>query len=520
MSACPLFAACLADGPGPALFMAILWPLAGALLVGLTGRLANLRDTLSFLTAVSLFAFVVTIILPAGRADLEVSHEILEVLPGLTLSLRLEPLGLIFALVASGLWIITSLYAVGYMRGHGEEHQTRFAICFALAIAGALGVAFAGNVFTLFVFYEAITISTYPLVTHAGTDEARRSGRLYLGILMGTSVAFLLLAMVWTWHLAGTTDFTPGGILAGKASPAVLTALLALYVFGTGKAALMPFHRWLPAAMVAPTPVSALLHAVAVVKAGVFTVVKVIVYIFGLDLMREIGGDQWLAWVAGFTMLSAAFVAMTKDNLKARLAYSTISQLAYIVFGAALATEHAVIGGALHIAMHAFGKITLFFCAGAILVATHKTKISEMAGLGRRMPFTFGAFMLGAFSIIGLPPLGGSWSKWYLALGTMEAGENGRPLMLAVLMLSSLLAVGYLMPVIVTAFFGKPDQGADQHVGGGHGAADTADAADAGGLWEAPLLCVLPPVLSALGCLALFFYADEVVTILKGILVP
>ena len=179
-----------------------------------------------------------------------------------------------------------------------------------------------------------------------------------------------------------------------------------------------------------------------------------------------------------------------------------------------------MIGGALHIAMHAFGKITLFFCAGAILVATHKTKISEMAGLGRRMPFTFGAFMLGAFSIIGLPPLGGSWSKWYLALGTMEAGENGRPLMLAVLMLSSLLAVGYLMPVIVTAFFGKPDQGADQHVGGGHGAADTADAADAGGLWEAPLLCVLPPVLSALGCLALFFYADEVVTILKGILVP
>ncbi|MDP6957061.1 MAG: proton-conducting transporter membrane subunit [Planctomycetota bacterium] len=520
MSTCPILGPFLNEGPGPALFLAILWPLAGALLVGLASRLPNLRDTLSFLTALSLFAFVVTIILPAGRGSGDVSHDILEVLPGLTLRLRLEPLGLLFALVASGLWIITSLYAVGYMRGHGEKHQTRFAICFALAIAGALGVAFAGNVFTLFVFYEAITISTYPLVTHAGTEQARRSGRLYLGILMGTSVAFLLLALAWTWHLAGTTEFTPGGILAGKASPAVLTALLALYAFGTGKAALMPFHRWLPAAMVAPTPVSALLHAVAVVKAGVFTVVKVIVYIFGLDLMHEIGGDQWLAWVAAFTMLSAACVALSKDNLKARLAYSTISQLAYIVFGAALATDHAVLGSALHIAMHAFGKITLFFCAGAILVATHKSKVSELAGLGRRMPFTFGAFTLGAFSIIGLPPLGGSWSKWYLALGTMDVGDagdaggSGRPLMLGVLLLSSLLAVGYLMPVIVTAFFGQAEED-KQHSGhGSHGNQSE------GGLREAPLLCVLPPVVSALGCLALFYYADELVTILKGALLP
>jgi multicomponent Na+:H+ antiporter subunit D len=472
-----------------------------------TGRFPNLRDGISFATAVSLFAFVVTVILPAGQAGGDVSYEAFEVLPGLTLAFRLEPLGLLFSLVASSLWIVTSLYAVGYMRGHGESHQTRFAFCFALAIAGALGVAFAGNVFTLFVFYEAITLSTYPLVTHHGTEEARRSGRLYLGLLMGTSVAFFLLAMVWTWHLAGTTDFTPGGILAGKASPAVLTALLALYVFGTGKAALMPFHRWLPAAMVAPTPVSALLHAVAVVKAGVFTIVKVVLYVFGLDLMREIGGDQWLAWVAGFTMVTAALIAMTKDNLKARLAYSTISQLSYIVLGAALATEYSVIGGAMHIAMHAFGKITLFFCAGAILVATHKANISDMAGLGRRMPFTFGAFLIGAFSIIGLPPLGGSWSKWYLALGTLEAGDGGRPLILGVLMLSSLLAVGYLMPVAVTAFFGSPSED-DGH---GHG-----EGSDDLGMREAPFLCVLPPIVTAIGCLALFFYADEMFALLQG----
>jgi multicomponent Na+:H+ antiporter subunit D len=480
--------------------LCVVWPLLGAALVALLGRRPNLREGASLATATTLFGAIVAWILPAVQAGERPRLDVVEVLPGLPLAFEVEPLGLLFALVASGLWIVTTLYAVGYMRGHHEAHQTRFYVCFALAICGAIGVAFAANVFTLFVFYEAITLSTYPLVTHHGTEQAQRAGRVYLGLLMGTSIAFLLFALNWTWRAAGTTEFRPGGILAGKVSGNYLIALLALYAFGTGKAALMPFHRWLPAAMVAPTPVSALLHAVCVVKAGVFTVLKVLVYVFGIDLLSTTGASGWLTWVAAFTILAASAVALFQDNLKARLAYSTVSQLAYIVLGAALATERSVLGGGMHILTHAFGKITLFFCAGAILVGAHKQAVSEMDGLGRRMPFTYLAFFVGALSVIGIPPLGGSWSKLLIALGAADAE---RRVMVGVLMLSTLLSLGYLMPVVARGFFAAPRDEA------GH-------AHDEEGVHEAPLLCVLPPVLTALGCIALFFLADGVHTLLEG----
>ena len=478
--------------------LAVAWPLFAVALIVAFRRWPNLRETGTLLTGGSLFAIVAGLILPAVQAGGRPRFDLIEVLPGLDLAFEVEPLGMIFGLVASGLWIVTTFYSIGYMRGHHEKNQTRFYICFAIAISGALGVAFAANVFTLFVFYELITLSTFPLVTHAGTEKARNAGRMYLGILMGTSIAFLLLALVWTWLATGTTEFTPGGILAGKVEGTQLLILLGLYAFGTGKAALMPFHRWLPAAMVAPTPVSALLHAVAVVKAGVFTVLKVVVYVFGIDLLAATDASRWLTWVAAFTIIAASCVALTKDNLKARLAYSTISQLSYIVLGAALATTAGVVGGGMHIVMHAVGKITLFFCAGAIMVGAHKTEISEMDGLGRRMPFTFGAFLLGSLSVIGLPPMGGSWSKWFLMLGAAEAHQW---VMLVVLMASSLLSIGYLMPVVVRGFF-RPAP-ADDH----HGSA---------GIHEAPLLCVLPPVATALGGIALFFYAGDIWRLLTG----
>ena len=487
--------------------LAVVWPLLGIVLIALLRRWPNARETATLLTAGSLFAIVAKFILPAVMAGGRPRLDIVEVLPGLQLAFEVEPLGMLFALVASGLWIVTALYSIGYMRGHHEENQTRFYICFALAISGAVGVAFAANVFTLFVFYEAITLSTYPLVTHHGTEAAKRAGRVYLGILMGTSVGFLLFALVWTYLAAGTTEFRPGGILAGRVEGWQLVVLLALYAFGTGKAALMPFHRWLPAAMVAPTPVSALLHAVAVVKAGVFTVLKVLVYVFGIDLLASTDASRWLTWVAAFTIIAASIVALTKDNLKARLAYSTISQLSYIVLGGALATSAGVLGGGMHIAMHAFGKITLFFCAGAILVGAHKTEISEMDGLGRKMPFTFGAFLLGSLSVIGLPPMGGSWSKWYLVLGAVEAE---RMVMVLVLMASSLLSIAYLMPVVARGFFRPPP--AD-----GHGNSDRGSRL---GIREAPLLCVMPPVLTGIGCVVLFFYADDIYRLLMGIVTP
>ncbi len=481
-----------------ALFLSLAVPCLGAVMIALAGMQPNLRETVTLTTAVLLFG-VVLHILVLHRSGVPVEVSLFEVVPGLPLALSVEPLGMLFGLVASGLWIVNSIYSIGYMRGNNESNQTQFYVCFAIAIASAMGIAFAANMFTLFIFYEVLTLSTYPLVTHKGTDAARAGGRTYLGILIGTSIGLQLVAIVWTWTLTGTLDFTAGGILSGKAEGPLVGVLLALYMFGIGKAALMPFHRWLPAAMVAPTPVSALLHAVAVVKAGVFTVLKVVIYIFGVDFLAESGSSDWLVWVAAFTILASSLVAMTKDNLKARLAYSTISQLSYVVLGAALATSLGIMGGAFQIATHAVGKITLFFCAGAIYVATHKTEISDMQGLGRVMPFTFGAFFIGALSIIGLPPMGGSWTKWYLMMG---AAESQHQIMILVLMISSLLNIAYLLPVVARGFFlPAPEEPQPQAVG-------AAASPRTAGIQEAPLWCVVALCATAFGCILLFFFAD------------
>ncbi|RPG02937.1 MAG: monovalent cation/H+ antiporter subunit D family protein, partial [Rhodospirillaceae bacterium TMED63] len=396
--------------------LAMLLPLIGTVMIWMSGPRPNQREVVTVVTAILTFLCVLQV-LPPVLAGENPTLIIANILPGLQFAFVVEPLGMMFALIASFLWIVTSFYAIGYMRGHNEPNQTRFYMCFAIAISSAIAVAFSGNMLTLFIAYEVLTLSTYPLVTHNQDEEAKRAGRTYLGILLTSSIGLLLVAILWTWFAAGTLDFTKGGILKGKIDDGLVIVMMFLYMYGIGKAALMPIHRWLPAAMVAPTPVSALLHAVAVVKAGVFTVLKVIIYIFGADFLTETGASVWLMYVAGATVLLASLVALTKDNLKARLAYSTVSQLSYVVLAGALATSFSLVGGAMHIAMHAFGKITLFFCAGAIMVASHKTEISQMRGLGWRMPFTFAAFLLGALSVIGLPPLGGSWSKWYIALG-------------------------------------------------------------------------------------------------------
>jgi len=475
-----------------AILLTMLIP-AGSVVTNLVFRHnPNVRDGLTMAASVATFLSVLQILSNVGNATTE-PLVLFEVLPGLDLAFNVEPLGLLFAIVASGLWMVTHLYGIGYMRGNNERDHPRFFACFSLAISAVMGIAFAANMLTLFLFYELLTLSTYPLVAHKGTPESVRGARTYLGILLGTSIALQLVAIVWTYLIAGTLDFTVGGILAGNIGGSMAAVLLALYAFGIGKAALMPFHRWLPAAMVAPTPVSALLHAVAVVKAGVFTILKVGVYIFGIDFLAETGASQWLMWLAAFTIIAASVVAMTKDNLKARLAYSTISQLSYITLGMALATSMGVIGGGMHIAMHAMGKITLFMCAGSIYVATHKTNISQMKGLGRIMPITYGAFMIGAMSIIGLPPMGGSWSKWLLIVG---AADTGQWIMIAVLMVSSLLNVAYLLPIVGKGFFLKAD--------------DQQDGQNGQGISEAPFLCWMPPALTAMGTVLLFFFAGDI----------
>ena len=479
-----------------AILMSIAVPLAGAGLIVITGKRPNLREAMTLLTAAALFVVVASLYPTVTEGEVP-TITLWEMLPGLSLTFTVEPLGMMFALIASFLWIVTSIYSIGYMRGHHEKNQTRFYAFFAIAIASAMGVAFAGNMLTLFVFYEVLTLSTFPLVTHAGTENAKRAGRVYLGILLGTSIGLLLLAMIATWAIAGTLEFQQGGILEGNISGPAVGVLLAMYVFGIGKAAVMPFHRWLPAAMVAPTPVSALLHAVAVVKAGVFTVLKVTVYIFGIDFLQGLDAAQWLQIAAAATIVIGSLVAMTRDNLKARLAYSTISQLSYVVLGAMLVNPLGIIGGGMHIAMHAFGKITLFFCAGAILVASHKTDVSQMRGLGRAMPFTMAAFLIGSLSIIGLPPMGGLWSKWYLAMGALDAGQVW---LVGVLMLSSLLNVAYLLPIPLRGFFSAPD----------------GDAASAG-LKEAPVPCLIAIGVTCVGCLLLFLFPNAVYNLLLPI---
>jgi len=467
------------------ILVALVLPILTAVGIALAGKLPNLREGITLVTALVLFACVAQLLDPV-LAGMRPEFVLLEPLPGLPIAFRVEPLGMLFALIASGLWIVNSVYSIGYMRGNKEKNQTRFYVCFALSIAAALAIAFAANLLTLFLFYEVLTLITYPLVTHAGTDKARRGGRTYLAILMGTSVLFLLPAVIYSWHVAGTTEFRPGGILPAGMETGTLMVLLALFMFGIGKAALMPFHRWLPAAMVAPTPVSALLHAVAVVKAGVFSVVKVIVYVFGLDQLA--GATDWLIGIAGFSIVAASVVALNADNLKRRLAYSTVSQLSYVTLAAAILAPLSVAGAALHIAAHAFGKITLFFAAGAIYTAAHKTEVSQLDGIGRRMPWTMAAFGIGALSMIGLPPAAGFVSKWYIVSGAFAQAQW---FALAVIFISTLLNAGYFLPILYRAFFRPLSAEAAAHP---HG--------------EAPLAIVIALTFTAAGTLALFFFPD------------
>jgi multicomponent Na+:H+ antiporter subunit D len=467
------------------LVLAVMIPLGAVFGIVALGHSPNLREGVSLTASLVLICITVSLY-KLTDMGVAVSWEGLQILPGLTLFFNIEPLGMLFSLIASFLWLLTTVYSIGYMRGHQEQNQTRFYVCFAIAISSAMGISYAGNLFTLFIFYEILTLSTYPLVTHAGTEKAKLGGRVYLGILLTTSILFLLLAIIGTWYIAGTIDFQAGGVFDQRHTFAA-AVLLPLYVFGIGKAAIMPFHRWLPAAMVAPTPVSALLHAVAVVKAGVFSVLKVSTYVFGFDMLSRLPTTEFLLYLAGASVLIASLVAMKQDNLKARLAYSTVSQLSYITVGALLANSAGALGGAMHIGMHAFGKITLFFCAGAIMVASHKTEISDMHGLGRRMPVTMAAFFVGSLSIIGLPPCGGTWSKWYLMIGTIETDKL---VLMVVLMASSLLNIAYLLPIPIKGFL-YPDPDA------GDGLSPVR---------EAPLPSLVALSLTAVGCIVLFIY--------------
>jgi multicomponent Na+:H+ antiporter subunit D len=469
------------------LLLAVIIPLFGSLVVMTMKNSPNLREFVSFCSAVLLFAIVLSFI-PAIQAGNTLVYTLFTLLPGLSITLRADGFSMIFAMVASSLWIIAVFYSMGYMRGLEEHAQTRFNACFALAIFGAIGVALSDNLFTMYLFYEIVSVCTYPLVAHHQDKEGYDGARKYIVYLTTTAKLFLLPAMILIYVLAGTLDFphdiftgilTADGTswaLGGDAKAWIVVMLYVFCIFGFAKNGVMPFHHWLPGAMVAPTPVSALLHAVAVVKVGVFCTTRTMLYVFGVDTMSMLNLGIPTAYFVGFTIITASVIALTKDNLKARLAYSTVSQLSYIILGVALLTPHGIEGGIIHIVNHAFSKITLFFCAGAIYVAAHKKNISEMSGLGKTMPFTFGAFAVASLSMIGAPPVAGFVSKWYLLVGSMEAHQIG---ILLILIASTVLNVAYFAPVTYKAFFGRRPEGA------------------AVGIQEAPLSMLIPILIAA-----------------------
>jgi multicomponent Na+:H+ antiporter subunit D len=483
---------------------ALIWPILFTGLAPLFIRLLrgniNAREGVSFIAGVLTFGTVLTFVPPVLQGQVLV-YRLFTILPGIEVKLGADGLGLIFALVASFLWILATAYNIGYMRSLEEHAQTRYYFCFAVAIFGAVGVALAANVFTLYLFYEVITVFTYPLVAHHQDEEAYHGARKYLVYLMGTSKLFLLPAMILTYVLCGTLDFRLGDLAAGifpaDANPTLVTVTYALYVAGLAKAAIMPLHHWLPSAMVAPTPVSALLHAVAVVKAGVFSICRVLLSAFGVNLMDTLGLGQATAVFAALTIVLASVIAMTKDDLKARLAYSTVSQLSYVVLGVSMLDPAAVTGGIAHIAFHAFSKITLFFAAGAIYVATHQKKISMLSGMGRRMPWTFGAFGVASLSMIGVPPVCGFVSKWYMINGAVNAGHYA---LLAALLASTILNAAYFTPVVYKAFFEEPVPGIDLSR-----------------YREAPLAMVVPLCLTAAVSVFLGLYPDTVLQFINSL---
>ncbi len=459
-----------------------------AVLITLSGRIPNLRESVIIFAA----GLKLTLLLSLAPDILEgnlYTYTAINFLPNVGLSFQVDGAGLLFALVSVTLWIPVTIYSIGLLRPNDDRAQTRFYACFAIAISSAVGVAFSANLLTLFIFYEILSLSTYPLVTHNQDDEAIKGGRKYLIYLLTTSVGLALPAMIIVYQQTGTLDFTGGGVFTDATSATMLTVLLVMFLYGFAKAGLMPFHAWLPGAMVAPAPVSALLHAVAVVKVGVFSIVRVMTGIFGVDRLANTPSLTTIICIlAGVTLIVASLIALTQDNLKARLAYSTVGQLSYIILGVGLASKSGVAGAVLHIPMHAIGKITLFLCAGAIYEACGAKYISQMHGIGRKIPLTMGAFFLGSLCVIGLPPTGGFISKWHLLNGTLDSSQQWA---FAILLVSSLLNAAYFLPIVYKAFFAPPS--------------DDEKFEKAA---EPSMLMVVPILVTATGCLLVFFFSN------------
>ena len=434
--------------------LAVLVSLVAVVFIVIPNQRPNVRESWTIMAALAKFALVASM-LPIVLQGKSLAITLFSISPGISLALKVDSLGIIFGLSASFLWILTSVFSIGYVRGVPEHKQTRYFASFAICLSATMGIAFAANLFTLVIFYEILTIATYPLVLHKETPEAIFGGRKYLVYLL-TGGVFLIFALALTYQLSGTVDFKAGGILPAQVAKSSVIMLFTLFLLSFGvKSAIMPMHSWLPTAMVAPTPVSALLHAVAVVKAGVFGFARAIGFIIGPAVLNASGASSFLAALTAATILAASVIALRQDNLKARLAYSTVGHLSYIVLGTALLSPSAWVGALLHIVNHAMMKITLFFCAGAIHVKTHSENVSELNGIGRQMPITMAAFAIASVGLAGIPPVNGFISKWYLVQGSFDVGQMA---FVIILLLSGLLNAGYLLSIVVRAFFAPSEK--------------------------------------------------------------
>ncbi len=472
-------------------FLAMAVALAGVAGIYATRNTPNVREGCSLGAAVLQFLIVCAMV-PPILAGNTLHFTLFPFLPQVSISFRVDALGVLLALTASFLWILAVLYSIGYMRSLGEHSQTRFYACFAVTLAATMGIAFSENLITLYIFYELLTFVTYPLVTHEGTEEAKAAGKRYLLYHLGASIVFMLPAIFLIYVISGTFDFQPGGVFPEGAGGALLVVVYLMFLFGSAKAAIMPFHGWLPSAMVAPVPVSALLHAVAVVNVGVFCILRLILDVYGPTLMADLNLGFITAVIASVTILLASFYTFMLDNIKAILAFSTISQLSYMVLGVALLSSSSMTGGIIHIANHAFGKITLFFCAGSIYIAARTLKVSEMGGIGRLMPWTAGAFAIGVFSIVGIPPTAGFISKWYLFLGTIQAGQIA---FFFVFLISTLLAAAYYLKIFRMIFLGSRGDESDS-------------AAEAPNIKESSNFIIVPLAISAAMSIILGIYPN------------
>ena len=438
-------------------FLAVGVSMLAVVLICLSHKHPNIRETWSALASMIKFGIILSM-LPAVFAGTTYEYTLCQITDTIGLTLRTDPAGMIFATLASMLWIPVNFYSIGYMRCNQEEEQTGYFAAFAICISACMGIAMAANLLTFFFFYELLTLASYPLVLHHRNEEALMAARKYL-IYTLISGQLFLVGVVAIYCISGTMDFKAGGFITTDMAPTwVIQAIFfCMIAAGSVKAAVMPLHGWLPAAMVAPTPVSALLHAVAVVKTGVFSVLRIIGFVFGPKLLSEIGVIDYLAWAAALTILVSSLMALKQDHLKRRLAFSTIGQLSYIVLGASLLSPLAIKGAYLHLVAHAVMKITLFMCAGLIIARTHRNKISELYGIGKKLPVTMACFAIASFGIAGVPFFVGFISKWHLALGALQAGK---PIFILVWIASALLAAGYLLPVVQMAFFRKdPEEG-------------------------------------------------------------